>query len=177
MLKAIIKNAISVRVLTRLLDRCSKSGTVILTYHDIRHDNDPKSWLRVGESNFVDQICALKKIGTFISWKDLFKPSAGAGLRFLMTFDDGYRNNYELARPILEEQNIPTVFFVSTHHMLTGEPFWFDELVTPVQALQLTQLDLRDFGLCEYNFQPGDSSARWDEVNGMLEDIKHIKVW
>jgi peptidoglycan/xylan/chitin deacetylase (PgdA/CDA1 family) len=174
MFKATVKKALGGEFFTRILASLVGPGTIVLAYHDIRHDNDPMSWLRVSESDFVDQICALKKIGRFVSWSDLFSSDNGTGLRFLMTFDDGYHNNFELACPILEEHDVPTVFFVSTHHMLTGESFWFDELVTPIQALQLSQLDLRDFGLGLYSFRSGDPDARWGDIDEMLEDIKSL---
>ena len=45
----------------------------------------------------------------------------------MATFDDGYANNLHL-RPILEEFGIPAVFFISTGHVLSGKPFWWDVL-------------------------------------------------
>ena len=32
----------------------------------------------------------------------------------LLTFDDGYRDNFDLAVPILRERNIPATFFIPT---------------------------------------------------------------
>lgn len=174
MLKNAVKNAIGSMKITHLLNRGAGAGTIVLTYHDIRHDEDPASWLRVSESDFENQISDLKEIGKFISWRDLFSARPNEGLRFLMTFDDGYHNNYELARPILEKYQIPTVFFVSTHHMTTGESFWFDEIVTPIQALQLPHLDLSEFGLRNFLFGDGCPAVRWDDINRMLVEIKAL---
>jgi len=46
----------------------------------------------------------------------------------LVTFDDGYRSVFTLARPILEEHAIPAVCFASTDPIATGRLFWFDAL-------------------------------------------------
>lgn len=43
----------------------------------------------------------------------------------LITFDDGYYNN-RLALPILQRYSVPATFFISSHHVLTGQAFWWD---------------------------------------------------
>ena len=45
----------------------------------------------------------------------------------LLTFDDGYYNNIR-ALPVLEEFNVPAVFFVSTEHVKQNKCFWWDVL-------------------------------------------------
>ena len=46
----------------------------------------------------------------------------------LITFDDGYRNNIDYALPICESFSIKPVLFVTTSHINSGLPFWFDRL-------------------------------------------------
>ena len=46
----------------------------------------------------------------------------------LVTFDDGYRDNYEVVLPILLETGVPANFFVSTGYIGTERLFWFDYL-------------------------------------------------
>ena len=46
----------------------------------------------------------------------------------LITFDDGYADNYTNALPILEELHIPAIFFVSTGHLDTDTEDWPNEL-------------------------------------------------
>ncbi len=43
-----------------------------------------------------------------------------------VTFDDGYAENLEFAIPELVRRNIPCTYFVTLHHILSGEPFDHD---------------------------------------------------
>ncbi|MDZ3823467.1 MAG: polysaccharide deacetylase family protein [Pseudoxanthomonas sp.] len=47
----------------------------------------------------------------------------------LLTFDDGYDDNFRFAFPILRELGVPALFFVATGHIDSGEPFAYDWLV------------------------------------------------
>lgn len=47
------------------------------------------------------------------------------GRYVLMTFDDGYYNNYRML-PILRGEDVPAVFFISTNHVIHGKAFWWD---------------------------------------------------
>jgi peptidoglycan/xylan/chitin deacetylase (PgdA/CDA1 family) len=45
----------------------------------------------------------------------------------MLTFDDGYFNN-SLALPLLEEFDVPALFFISTNHVRQNKCFWWDVL-------------------------------------------------
>ena len=80
----------------------------------------------------------------------------------------------DLALPVLEEFGAPALFFVSTHHVLTGGPFWFDRVITPIQVASTRALDLRPFGLGRYRFRGRDGARRWDDIERLLTDIKRL---
>lgn len=42
-----------------------------------------------------------------------------------LTFDDGYRDNYEIVAPLLESHGLRATFFVSSG-FVAGEPMWYD---------------------------------------------------
>jgi len=44
----------------------------------------------------------------------------------VLTFDDGYRNNITYGLPILTKLNIPATIYVSSGHVKSQKPFWFD---------------------------------------------------
>ncbi len=62
-----------------------------------------------------------------------------------ITFDDGYRNNYTVAMPLLRKYGVTaTVFVVSS--AIDGEPLWFDQIFswfanTTVPALRFSKVD------------------------------------
>jgi len=45
-----------------------------------------------------------------------------------LTFDDGYRSVFELARPILRRYRIPAVIFVCSNPVRDQQLFWFDAI-------------------------------------------------
>jgi peptidoglycan/xylan/chitin deacetylase (PgdA/CDA1 family) len=55
----------------------------------------------------------------------LEKPSSDARPAVLLTFDDGMGNNATVAAPILEDLQVPAIFFVSTRHTRPGKFLWF----------------------------------------------------
>ena len=133
-----------------------RNPAVVLAYHDLRDGGDPDAWWRVDVSSFRAHLQCLSRVGRFISPDGLDAPGADAseGLQFLLTFDDGFANNCRLALPVLRDLGVHALFFVSTHHVLTGEPFWFDRLVSGLQREQVTALDLRALGLREVPVPP-----------------------
>lgn len=63
----------------------------------------------------------------FISPNDILEGLKNYKKYALITFDDGYFNNKNVL-PILEEYNVPAVFFISTDHIRYGKCFWPDVL-------------------------------------------------
>ena len=61
----------------------------------------------------------------FVSPADVLHGLDPAKKYALITFDDGYYNNL-LALPILRRYGVPATFFISTHHVLANQAFWWD---------------------------------------------------
>lgn len=71
-------------------------------------------------------------------WPD--KPCA------MVTFDDGYLDNHDIALPILKRHGLPATIFVATGYMGSDQTFWYDRLVFEVLRTQATQLALKPGG-------------------------------
>ena len=50
------------------------------------------------------------------------------GRAIAVTFDDGYRDNFDLARDILKKNGVPATFFVPINPIDSGELYWWDYL-------------------------------------------------
>ncbi|MCB9252180.1 MAG: polysaccharide deacetylase family protein [Flavobacteriales bacterium] len=93
-----------------------------VNYHYIRKDfNNPyPAIFGVKPTEFRNQLEILSRFGSFISQEELRirirnneKPSSNK-IEFLITFDDGLKEQYDEGLPILNEMGIPAVFYVNT---------------------------------------------------------------
>lgn len=46
----------------------------------------------------------------------------------LVTFDDGWHDNFEHAHPLLQKHSVPAIFFVATRYIGTNDTFWQERL-------------------------------------------------
>lgn len=47
---------------------------------------------------------------------------------FMLTFDDGYKDNFDVALPIIRQYQIPSIFFVTTNFIGSHDKLWFDHI-------------------------------------------------
>lgn len=175
MIKAKIKQVLASQSITKITNNLLPHTLVVLMYHDICEDDDNfTSWLRVKESSFKLQMLQLREIGNFVRPSDLYKNAilSKGCLNFLITFDDGFHNQYELGLPVLEKFDIPALFFISTENVESGDLFWFDRIITPIQTQRINSLELGHLGLRKYEFLASEGAKRWIDIDALLEDIK-----
>jgi peptidoglycan/xylan/chitin deacetylase (PgdA/CDA1 family) len=60
----------------------------------------------------------------------------------LITFDDGYRDNYERALPILQRHGAKAIFFVATHFVQHRRLFWWDRINYTLKRAQRSHFSL-----------------------------------
>jgi len=60
----------------------------------------------------------------------------------LLTFDDGYRDNFDVAVPILRERNTPATFFIPTAFLESPRLPWWDHIAYVIKLTQVRQLTL-----------------------------------
>lgn len=59
-----------------------------------------------------------------------------------LTFDDGYRDNYEVAYPLLKRYGVPASFFVCPGLIDSHQGFWWDEIYALVEKTAATELNV-----------------------------------
>lgn len=110
---------------------------VILMYHRIvRTELDP--WgMCVSPENFSEQLGSIRRVATPMSLVDFVRARESGALperAVVVTFDDGYIDNYEIALPILRQHQVPATLFVTTCNIGTDREFWWDRLETLLLA-------------------------------------------
>ncbi len=117
--------SIIIHPLSKLLGR---NQVRILTYHRVCNlpEIDDFTWLSV--SAFAQQMAYLSENGfniitleQFIDYKD--KNIEPPPKTLIITFDDGWRDNYVNALPLLEKYNFRASFFIATDYIDSDEVF------------------------------------------------------
>jgi peptidoglycan/xylan/chitin deacetylase (PgdA/CDA1 family) len=120
--------------LPRLLRRVIPDCLTVLIYHRV---DDPAAAGFIGLRNVVsatpqmfrEHLDFLQASAHLVSLDDVLAWREGGSLpkaAILITFDDGYRDNYTHALPAIEERGIPAVFFVTTGFIGHGAWPWWD---------------------------------------------------
>jgi peptidoglycan/xylan/chitin deacetylase (PgdA/CDA1 family) len=119
------------------------SGVLVFGYHRIGHANgsaDAGLW-DVSPPMFEQQVLFLKKEFDVIGPDDLERVARlGRGRYVLLTFDDGYRDNFDEALPILTRHGLPATFFVTTRFLDDRRMPWWDEIAWMVRSSTRSEL-------------------------------------
>ncbi|MGV3586149.1 MAG: polysaccharide deacetylase family protein [Adhaeribacter sp.] len=104
---------------------------VVLMYHRIASPACDPWGLAVSEANFETQLQVMQQTGHVVSLPNLLNQVKTGTIRhksIVLTFDDGYVDNYLAAKPLLEKYQLPATFFIPTGNLGQAKEFWWDEL-------------------------------------------------
>ncbi|MHA1564881.1 MAG: N-acetylneuraminate synthase family protein, partial [Alphaproteobacteria bacterium] len=115
----------------------------VLLYHgvhgdDVALDLRNSSGKHISRSRFDKEMRILRDARPIVTMADI--AAAHRGERDLphgavaVTFDDGYRNNYEIAWPVLRHYAIPATIYLTTGYIGTGKVMWTDRLEAAILA-------------------------------------------
>ena len=88
----------------------------------------------------------------------------------MLTFDDGYLDNYELAYPILSDLNVPAIFFVSCNQVEGKVLAWWDQIAFMIKHSQNDSISFGGITVAAGGALP----EAGDSVNKMLTIFKRI---
>jgi peptidoglycan/xylan/chitin deacetylase (PgdA/CDA1 family) len=114
------------------------SGLLCLNYHRVGDGSaslfDRDLWSATSD-DFEAQVKFLKANFDVIRLDALPEVLArGKGRHVLITFDDGYQDNYEFAFPILRAHGLSATFFLSTGFLDRPRLSWWDEIAWMVRS-------------------------------------------
>jgi len=148
MKKAIAANLFDRTGLRRLLHGIGRwRGLVVLNYHRIGQaagaPYDHGLW-SASQEDFSEQMRFLQRHMDLVDPVDLAQLRDRPRGRYAMvTFDDGYRDNYEAALPVLRHERVRATFFVATGFIDRPSLPWWDEIAWMVRTSRQSRLDLR----------------------------------
>lgn len=107
--------------------RNSKADRItVLCFHRVSPEHSP-AWPPLKPEVFAGILEYLSATYQCILPKAIGE-EAGGKPRVIITFDDGYQDNFDYALPLLEERNIKAVFSVVTDCIDKGEAIWTQKL-------------------------------------------------
>jgi peptidoglycan/xylan/chitin deacetylase (PgdA/CDA1 family) len=130
--------------------KLTRSQVAILLYHRVCPRNDNWSLRPLSPESFERQmeyfcrnyeIIRLDKLVEHIRQAKALPEKA-----LVITFDDGYKDNYLYAYPILKKYHIPATIFLTTGHIGSSKLFWFDEIRYVIQLTPFSQLEFDKLG-------------------------------
>lgn len=157
----------------------------VSNYHYIRNNFESKypSIFGLTPKMFKRQLLKLKEMGTFVHPDELLTNSEeifeSPQKYFLVTFDDGLKEQYDLALPILEQLEVPALFFVNSLNFMEKKVSLVhkihllrsvvstDYILENLYDLKLTLLE-KDKATSHYNYDT--------EQNALLKYILNFKL-
>ncbi|HEU4586143.1 MAG TPA: polysaccharide deacetylase family protein, partial [Gemmatimonadaceae bacterium] len=107
-------------------DRTARSALVVVNFHYVRPSFDePYPGIHgITPAQLEEQLCLLGDAGTFVSAAHVRDAARGRRAlperAVLVTFDDGLREQFENALPVLDRLGVPALFFVNTAPIANG---------------------------------------------------------
>jgi peptidoglycan/xylan/chitin deacetylase (PgdA/CDA1 family) len=150
-------------------------GILVLNYHRIGNptaspfDRDVFS---ARQEAFEHQIAFLKRNYDIIAPSEIAAVRArGRGRYVMVTFDDGYRDNYELAFPVLKAHGVRASFFICTGFIDQPRIAWWDEIAWMIRTSEAAALPAGEWFNAETPLESGD---RTEAVRSALKRFKEL---
>jgi peptidoglycan/xylan/chitin deacetylase (PgdA/CDA1 family) len=129
-----------------------RDSLLVLTYHRIGNPQedlfDPGVFSATAEE-FNDQIASLKRHMSLVNLEEALSfihgnaPEKNRRCRVLITFDDGYLDNYNIAFPILRSHGVQGVFSLVTSMVGSSLVPWLDHIAYLVRNARSRRFSLR----------------------------------
>ena len=149
--------ALGVLRLLEFIVTCRKPVIAVLTYHRIAVPNDPVQAyydpvISATPESFRTHIELLVQRFQVLTLEELLCLQAGGQTHksfkkpgVFITFDDGYRDNCEIALPLLQSYGVPATFFIATKFLEDPDLPWWDHVARILKTTNVRTLRLERF--------------------------------
>ncbi|HEX2958332.1 MAG TPA: polysaccharide deacetylase family protein, partial [Chitinispirillaceae bacterium] len=128
---------------SRLKTLAAKRQSVILMYHRIIDPANTDEYIEPGmfvnPSTFDMHLDLLTRFFTVVSLQEVLSSFNNIADKpfCAITFDDGWRDFYDHAYPILKSRNLPATNFLATDYVGTSDWFWTDRLANILKKISV----------------------------------------
>ena len=167
---------------------------IILLYHGVTKQEsfsiENYSKKHIPEKEFYNQIKFVKKHCNLLSIHDVisirnnceeFLPKS-----VVISFDDGYENNYSVAAPILHDLKVPAIFYITSGIVNSHLMFWVDQIEDCINLCKKKRINILLDKPCLMSLHNDKSkieaveliknyckSVRDEEKNRVIDDLIH----
>lgn len=179
------KREIASRVLgsgfAKMLPSEPAAGLLVLAYHRIA-EADPQTFkydfgvVSASPSDFRNQMKFVRENFEVLSFADL-NSLEQVGKKWperalIVTFDDGYLDNYTNAFPILKDLGIPATIFLATNHIGKQQLFWWDLIAYCLKTTSEASAEFEEFP--EMRLSMGSWEQRLESIEKVLRVVKRV---
>lgn len=154
----------------------------IFLFHGVvpAHRHAVRNYTRkhLGLAEFITCVDALAATGSPVSMSDIVRASReGRSMpprAFAVTFDDGFANNYEVARPVLRARGVPATFYVTSAFVDRNAASWIDRIEYAFERPAAIRLDLPSLELTATAATAAAKRQLLDEIRGRVKRMPAI---
>ena len=133
----------------RYISRLEDEKLAIFLFHGVIKENpfEVRNYNRkhIFEHEFYELLNSLRQNGSPISIEEIVCGEKIPPKAFIISFDDGFENNYSVAAPILEGLNIPAVFYITSSFVDQNLMSWVDQIDFAVENATKEKISLSFF--------------------------------
>jgi peptidoglycan/xylan/chitin deacetylase (PgdA/CDA1 family) len=154
------------------LSRVQGPKFVVLCYHRVGSGGVP-FYSNLDPAVFEAQVRFLRRAYRIVSLDEMcreLEDGSPAGQAVAITFDDGYRDVYTNAFPILRRYGVPATVYLTAAAIETGEISWYDRIFVLAMSPQCSSLELD--GHSPRRFALSSQESRLDAATEIVRALR-----
>ncbi len=120
--------------------RTSAAKNVILCYHRIGLEGVP-IYSRMRPGDFEEQMKYVAQHYKVVPLSELLSGDSDEPQRIAITFDDGYRDLFQFAFPVLRRYQLPATIYLAVSPIENNDVAWYDKLLWAITHTGATALE------------------------------------